>query len=140
MAMPLTTSPSPLSSVSPRRSSGPSACSRGLLCNDLLKRRDVLAVEVSVDMADEFGFTQEASRFDDRALGMNPARFDPIQPGALNRQLTDHDPHTTDPLGMAVMRPNPTADFLAEMPTGIVPHQQQSLLAIGLQRGADARE
>jgi hypothetical protein len=54
---------------------------------------NVLAVEIGADTADEFGFAQEAPRFDHGPLGVNPVRFDSIQPGTLDRQLTDDDPH-----------------------------------------------
>src|SRR5512134_3308228 len=89
-----------------------SAVSRDLFCNDLLKMLNILAVEIGADTADELGFAQEGPRFDHGPLGVNPVRFDSIQPGTLDRQLTDDDPHATCPLGLPVMRPNPAADFL----------------------------
>ena len=68
-----------------------SAVSRDLFCNHLLKMLGVLTVEIGTDPIDEFDFTQEAVWFDDSPLGVNPMRFEAIQPGTLDRQLTDDE-------------------------------------------------
>lgn len=117
-----------------------SALSRDLFCNQLLKMLGVLTVEIGTDPIDEFVFTQEAVWFDDSPLGVNPMRFEAIQPGTLDGQLTDDDPHAARRLGVSVMSPAPAPDFLAAMPAGIVPHQQQGLLALGFQVLADPLE
>src|SRR5512134_3673591 len=105
-----------------------------------MKRFDVLAVEVGADPFTQFGLGQEVLRFNDRALGMNPVRLNPIQPRALNRQWTDHNPHAVGLRGLTVMNANPAAHFLAPMPTSIVPYQQQGSLALSPQWFAEPAE
>jgi hypothetical protein len=87
-----------------------------------------------------FCFAQEPIRFGDCPLGVDPLWLDSIQPRILERQLADQDSHATLTLGPPVMGVNPRADFLAEVPTGVVPHQPQHLLAVGLQHLADPTE
>src|SRR5919109_4118691 len=122
------------------RHKAPSAGSRDLFCNRLFKMLNILAREVGADTPDEFCFAQEPIRFGDCPLGVDPLWLDSIQPRALDRQLADQDSHAPLPLGPPVMGANPRADFLADVPTGVVPHQQQHLLAVGLQQCADPSE
>ncbi len=117
----------------------PSAGSRDLFCNRF-KMLNILAREVGADTPDEFCFAQEPIRFGDCPLGVDPLWLDSIQPWALDRQLAEQDSHATLTLGLPVMGANPRADFLADVPTGVVPHQQQRLLAVGLQQRADPSE
>src|SRR5512135_3539953 len=93
----------------------------------------IFAVEIGANRADELGFAQEVLRFDHGPLGVNPVRCAALQPGTLDRQLTDHDPHATCPLGLPVMSPTPAADFLAQRPAGIIPQQQEGCLGRGRQ-------
>ena len=88
---------------------------------------DVLAVEVGADPLDEFHFAQGAIRFNDGALGVDPLRLDSIQPRTLDRQSADQDSYSAFTLGLPVMGANPGANFLTEVPTGIVPDQQRRL-------------
>src|SRR5205823_13692763 len=101
---------------------------------------NILAREIGADTPDEFCFAQEPIRFGDCPLGVDPLWLDSIQPRALDRQLADQDSHATLTLGPPVMGANPRADFLADVPTGVVPHQQQCLLAVGLQQRVTALE
>ena len=117
-----------------------SAGSRDLFCNRLFKMLNILAREIGADTPDEFCFAQEPIRFSDCPLGVDPLWLDSIQPRALDRQLAEQDSHATLTLGLPVMGVNPRADFLADVPTGMVPHQPQRLLAVGLQQRADPSE
>src|ERR671915_1571400 len=118
----------------------PNAGSRNLFCNRLFKMLNILAREVGADTPNELCFAQEPIRFGDCPLGMDPLWLDSIQPRALDRQLADQDSHAPLTLGPPVMGANPRVDFLADMPTGIVPHQQHCLLAVSLQQLADPTE
>jgi hypothetical protein len=118
----------------------PSAGSRDLFCNRLFKMLNIFAREIGADTPDELCFAQEPIRFGDCPLGVNPFWLDSIQPVALDRQLADQDSHAALTLGLPVMGVNPRADFLADVPTGMVPHQPQRLLAVGLQQRADPSE
>ena len=97
-----------------------SAGSRDLFCNRLFKMLNILAREIGADTPDEFCFAQKPIRFGDCPLGVNPLWLDSIQPRALDRQLADQDSHAPLTLGLPVMGANPRADFLAEVPTGVV--------------------
>lgn len=101
---------------------------------------NILAREVGADTPHEFCFAQEPIWFGDCPLGVDPLWLDSIQPRALDRQLADQDSHATLTLGLPVMGANPRADFLADVPTGVVLHQQHCLLAVGLQQRADPSE
>jgi hypothetical protein len=101
---------------------------------------NILAREIGADTPDEFCFVQEPIRFGNCPLGVDPLWLDSIQPRALDRQLADQDSHATLTLGLPVRGANPRADFLADVLTGVVPHQQQRLLAVGLQQLADPTE
>jgi hypothetical protein len=104
------------------------------------KMLNILACEIGADTSDEFCFAQEPIRFGDCPLGVDLLWRDSIQPRALERQLADQDSHAPLTLGLPVRGVNPRADFLAEVPTGVVPHPQPRLLAFGLQQLADPTE
>src|SRR5262249_18014560 len=73
---------------------------------------------------------QPLFRFDDGPLAMHPLRLDGVQPRALARQLAYQDPHAAFTLGPAVVFLDPAPHPRADMPGGIVPDQQQRLLAL----------
>ena len=65
-------------------------------------------------------------------LAMYPFGFDGIEPRALDRQVADYDAHSV--LGLldgAVVLADPGSYGAADVPGGIVPHQQQGRLAQG---------
>jgi len=102
-----------------------SAISRDLLCNDLMKRLDVLAVPLGAEPLHEVGLGSAAIRCNDRSLGVNPLGLDPIPPRALDRQATDEHPPLPRALGLPVGLTKPGGHCLTEVPTGIVPNPQE---------------
>jgi len=64
-----------------------------------------------------------------KPLAMTPVGFDTIEPGAFRRQLANDDSHATFLFCLSVVSPNPIAHFMAKMPRGMVPDQQQRLLS-----------
>jgi len=74
---------------------------------------------------------QQSCRFDDPSLAVHPLRLDRIEPRTLARQEADDDPHPCLPaLDCPVVLPDPSPHLLAQMPTGVVPHEQQRPLPL----------
>src|SRR3712207_6259999 len=67
---------------------------------------------------------------DDLALCVNPLRLNGVQPWTLLRKQTTHDPHPKAALlGATVMLAEPPPDLLRDVPTRVVPDEQQNLLS-----------
>src|SRR5215210_8847610 len=82
------------------------------------------------DPCGQFARRQQAVRLDHLALGVHPLRLDRVEPGALDRQLTDHQAYPLPArLDLPVMGADPGPDLLADVPGGVVPDQQQRRLA-----------
>ena len=74
---------------------------------------------------------QSSVRFDDAPFAMHPLGFNRVEPRALDRQRTNEDPCalTGFQTGL-IMRTDPLLHRTADVPTGIVPHQNQNPLAL----------
>ena len=97
----------------------------------------VVAVKGSVDAVDQLIGGEQAGGLDDAALAVSPLGLDGVQPGALDRQVAIDDADATPaPFDAAIVGADPGADRPADVPGGIVPDQQQRLLARRLQSGA----
>lgn len=73
----------------------------------------------------QFIHRQLPIRFRNGPLAMDPFGLDAIQPGTLTRQGAHHHTTTAFPLDAPVMRFKPGPHGLADVPRGVVPHQQQ---------------
>src|SRR5918996_492229 len=74
--------------------------------------------------------SEEPVRLYDLALAMNPLRLYGVQPRAPLRKQAADDPHPFCALlDAAVVPPEPSPDLLGDVPTGVVPDEQQNLLA-----------
>jgi hypothetical protein len=69
--------------------------------------------------------TQLPIRFGNSPLAMHPFGLDAVQPRTLARQATHHDATAAFLLDATVVRLELPMYSLADMPRGIVPHQQQ---------------
>ena len=78
----------------------------------------------------QFGHRQQASRFSDRPLAMDPFGFDGIEPRALAGQ-----PTATFLFNPAIMSFNPVPDLVAEMPGGVIPNEKQRSFALASEVG-----
>src|SRR5215212_4523622 len=96
----------------------------------LLKMVHAQTTEVVAYADLEFVGREHTRRLDDGALAVHPPRFDGIQPRTLDRQPTLEDTHTPCALDLAVVRSNPAAHLLADVPTRVVPHEHEHLLAL----------
>ena len=75
------------------------------------------------------------------AFGLAPARFDGVEPWAFGGQGAEQNPYPFPcSLDLTVMFLDPLLDFPAKVPGGIVPQQEQRLLAQGLQLATDPRQ
>src|SRR4051794_35736257 len=73
---------------------------------------------------------QQAIGFDDAAFAVDPGGFDGVEPGALNWQVAGDDPNTDAALlDLAAVVTDPVTHQLADVPGGIVPDQEQGVLA-----------
>ena len=82
------------------------------------------------DAVSEFADREEAIGFDDASLAMDPGGLNGIEPGALAREVAGDDADAlTLPLDLSVVVTDPVADLVADVPGGVVPDQEQSLLA-----------
>ena len=80
---------------------------------------------VGIDPCFQFIGTQQAVRFRDRPLPMDPFRFDGVEPGAFTGQWADHDAHTVRaPLDLVIVLADPAPHRVAAVPRGIIPDQQ----------------
>ena len=80
---------------------------------------------------------EQRSGLDDVPLTMHPVRLNWIEPGALRRQVTRDHTHALAGLShRAIVRLNPVAHILTDVPGGVVPDHQQRLFADLFQLGA----
>ncbi len=96
---------------------------------------------VGVDARLQFISGQDSLRFQDRALAVDPFRFDRVEPGAFRRQVARQDAHTSaclfdDPM----MVPNPPTNGLARVPRRGIPDLDPGPDACGRELGATPRE
>jgi hypothetical protein len=92
--------------------------------------RFVLTPKLLTDPLGQFASRQEPVGLHGFALGMDPARFYRIEPRTPDGQETGENTHPLPgSLDPPVVFLGPTPHFLANVPGGIVPHQEQSLLA-----------
>src|SRR5262245_1100218 len=103
----------------------------------LFKRLKLLRAEVITDPDCDLMGRQQAIWLHDRSLAVDPLRLDRVEPGALDGQATRHDPDTAFRLDPAIVCLDPGADPLADVPTRVVPDQQQRRLAFGRQAVTD---
>src|SRR5215204_2564220 len=76
--------------------------------------------------------SEKSVGFDHLALAVNPLRFDGIQPRALLRKQATDDPYPLSALfDSAVVGTEPTPHLFGEVPTGVVPDENENLLANG---------
>ena len=73
---------------------------------------------------------QHAVELHDPSLAMHPLGLDGVQPRALLRKQATDDPHPAATLlDAAVVPPEPSPHFFGGVPAGVVPDEQQGLLA-----------
>src|SRR5829696_4596214 len=73
---------------------------------------------------------QQTIRLDHFALGVDPLGLYGIQPRALLRKKATHDPHALPALlDAAVVFPEPPSDLFGDVPTGVVPYEEEDLLS-----------
>src|SRR5215211_1764298 len=73
---------------------------------------------------------QQTVRLDDLALCVDPLGLYGVKPRALLRKKTTHDSHSLPALlDLAVVLPEPSPHLFGDVPRGVVPDEQQNLLA-----------
>src|SRR5215207_4637143 len=78
--------------------------------------------------------SEKSVGFDHLALAVNPLRFDGVQPRALLRKQATDDPYPLTALfDSAVVGTEPTPHLFGDVPTGVVPDENENLLANGFQ-------
>ena len=96
--------------------------------------------QASADSLFHFGGRQEAVRFHNPALGMDPVRLNAVEPGALDglvtRQETDSRAGLLD---LAIVALNPGPHGAAPMPRGVIPNHTPDGLAQHLELGTSPR-
>src|SRR5829696_842849 len=74
--------------------------------------------------------SEKSVGFDHLALAVNPLRFDGVQPRALLRKQATNDPYPLTALfDSAVVGTEPTPHLFGDVPTGVVPDENENLLA-----------
>src|SRR5215212_6892519 len=80
---------------------------------------------------------EQAVGFEDAAFAVDPGCFDGIEPRTFDWQVAGDDP---DPnaalLDLAVVATDPVAHQMADVPGGVVPDQEQGVLAVGVELAA----
>src|SRR5918995_1351426 len=78
--------------------------------------------------------SEKSVGFDHLALAVNPLRFDGVQPRALLRKQATDDPYPLSALfDSAVVGTEPTPHLFGDVPTGVVPDENENLLANGFE-------
>jgi hypothetical protein len=78
--------------------------------------------------------SEKSVGFDHLALAVNPLRFDGVQPRALLRKQATDDPYPLTALfDSAVVGTEPTPHLFGDVPTGVVPDENENLLAKGFE-------
>ena len=81
---------------------------------------------VSIDPCFQFVRTQQAVRFRDSPLPMDPFRFNGIEPWTFAGQLADDEAHAAcTPFDPLIVLAYPVPHGLAAVPRGVIPDQQQ---------------
>src|SRR5919106_1664703 len=94
----------------------------------------ISTAKVITDPLGQLLATEQAVGLHYPTFGMDPARFDGVEPRAFGGQGTGENAHPlASALDRAVVFPNPVFHFLTDVPGGIVPHQEQRLFAQRLQ-------
>src|SRR5215210_1304339 len=82
------------------------------------------------DPVGELVSAQQTIGLDHLALAVDPFGFYGVQPRALLRQKATYDPHSMSvPFDLAVMSSEPSSELAAYVPGGVVPDEEQDLLA-----------
>src|SRR5574341_430747 len=68
--------------------------------------------------------------FADVLFGMNPARLHGVEPGTVLGQADDQQTHIALVLGLLVVSMDPGANPLADVPTGVIPQDDQHLFLL----------
>jgi hypothetical protein len=89
------------------------------------------------DTGGELVSREEAVGFNHASFAVPPAGFDGVKPGALAGQVAGDDADAVAVLfDLAVVVADPVADLVAAVPGGVVPDQEQGLLAGGVELAA----
>src|SRR5215210_762179 len=73
---------------------------------------------------------EQPSGFDDIALGMNPVRLNPVEPGTLTGQGAGNDAHAVALVSdLSIVCPEPGAHRLTDVSGCVVPDHEQRGLA-----------
>lgn len=85
----------------------------------------VQTTETCADPLRDLARCQQACRFDDPSLAVQPLRLDQSEPRTLDRQRADDDPHRCrTALDRSVVCRDSSLHRLAHMPAGVVPYQR----------------
>ena len=107
---------------------------------DFLGNGEMRFMGAAVGVGDAIGEVldgQQTIGFDDAALAVDSGGFDGVEPGALDRQVAGDDPNTDAALlDLAVVVTDPVAHQVADVPGGIVPDQEQGVLAVRMEFAA----
>ena len=81
-----------------------------------------------------------AGGLSDGTLAMDPFRFNAVEPGALARQLAQHQAAAASALDPLVMGLEPRPHFTADMPGSVIPDDDERLFAFVGQSGSQPPE
>ena len=95
---------------------------------------------IGTDARAQLRSRQLAPWLSDGPLAVDPMRLNAIQPRAFRRQLTHDDSHSPLLLGFPIVCSRPATHRLRDRPRGIIPYQQQCLLAFLDQSSTDPLE
>ena len=91
-----------------------------------------LTTIIGIDPRFEFVRTQQAIRFRDGTLPVDPLRFNGVEPWTFARPWADHDAHAHGALlHLLLVLAQPVPYGVAAVPRGVVPAQQQGCEALG---------
>ena len=80
---------------------------------------------------------EQAVGFEDAAFAVDPGGLDGVEPWTLDWQVAGDDADAvTRLLDLAVVVSDPVTDEVADVPGGVVPDQEQRLLAVGVELAA----
>src|SRR5262245_62262460 len=92
------------------------------------------AAEVGADAVDELLGGEEPGGLDHGALAVDPLGLYSVRPRALRGQPAGDDAHArAGALDLAVVGADPRPHLRADVPGGVVPDEEQGLLALGRQ-------
>src|SRR5215213_11564784 len=93
--------------------------------------RLMVASKVGTDTLRHFLSSKQAGRLNDIAFAMNPVWLNAIEPGTLAGQVEGDDAHSLALLpNLTIVCVEPGPHWLADVPGGIVPDQDQSRFAL----------